>query len=551
MNPKEVLSITTTEELVEHLNLIHGSKNTISTKDCCYVIYARKSEDDPKKQLRSLADQIIECQEFAEKNNLNVVEDGIIQEAVSAKHPDIRKEFRRMIDGLKIPKPKYDSILAWHPDRLARNMKDAGEIIDLVDKGTIRDLKFVSFGFENSASGKMLLGITFVLSKHYSDSLSDNVSRGNERSILEGKYINKVRHGYYKDSSQYLRPDGENFNLIMSAFEMRLEGKTLEEIAEYLNSKGYTSLDKNGGRFICKMTKQKVEKILKDPVYAGVLMYGKNESVNLETLYDFQPMISVEKYMKINHILKKEHLIRLYKSFRKGADVKSNLMKDMVICGHCGEELTEGITPKKNKVPTNYFYYRCDNEDCPMKGKSTRAKVIINYICDYLEQKPFSSMKSYEHYQAEMKRVSQQRANEAREGLLALRGQLAKTEDRKLKIKEWLLNEKDDEVKKDFRRDFDLAKDDIKHLEEEIKKKELLVNASKESLLAYAEFLELMEKVPKIMGKIKNMSELDFIIRKIFLNFTIKDKKVIKSTLNSPFDVLETQKDLTCGQERT
>ena len=137
-----------------------------------------------------------------------------------------------MVEDLK--KGKYDGIVAWHPDRLARNMKDAGELIDLLDKGIIKDLQFVSFTFENNASGKMLLGIAFVLSKQYSDQLSDNVKRGIRRSIEDGKYLTTAKHGYYRDRNMMLRPDEKAYPLIKKAWIMRLEGKTLSEISDYL-----------------------------------------------------------------------------------------------------------------------------------------------------------------------------------------------------------------------------------------------------------------------------------------------------------------------------
>lgn len=123
-------------------------------------------------------------------------------------------------------------------------MKEAGEIIDLIDKGIIRDLKFVSFNFDNNTSGKMLLGIAFVLSKQYSDQLSDDVTRGVKKNIEEGKYINSPKHGYYKDKNQYLRPDGRNFQLIKEAFQKRLEGETIKNIAEFLNEEGYIKAEK-------------------------------------------------------------------------------------------------------------------------------------------------------------------------------------------------------------------------------------------------------------------------------------------------------------------
>jgi hypothetical protein len=45
-----------------------------------------------------------------------------------------------------------------------------------VDNGLI-DLKYTNFHFENTASGKMMLGIWFVFSKQYSDKLSEDITR--------------------------------------------------------------------------------------------------------------------------------------------------------------------------------------------------------------------------------------------------------------------------------------------------------------------------------------------------------------------------------------
>lgn len=67
--------------------------------------------------------------------------------------------------------------MAWAPDRLARNMKEGGEIIDMLDEGIIKDLKFVNHSFTNDANGKMLLSIAFALDKRYTDDLSYNVKR--------------------------------------------------------------------------------------------------------------------------------------------------------------------------------------------------------------------------------------------------------------------------------------------------------------------------------------------------------------------------------------
>lgn len=130
-----------------------------------YVLYARKSTDDPQRQVRSIGDQIFECKQLAARLGLNVIK--VLEETKSAKKPNRRPMFRQMLHDLK--KGVYDSILTWNPDRLARNMKEGGEIIDMIDEEEIKDLKFVTHHFTKDANGKMLLGMSFVLSKQYSD----------------------------------------------------------------------------------------------------------------------------------------------------------------------------------------------------------------------------------------------------------------------------------------------------------------------------------------------------------------------------------------------
>lgn len=48
-----------------------------------------------------------------------------------------------MIMGFKTG--KYHGLLAWSPDRLSRNMKEAGEIIEMIDLEQIQDLCFKTF----------------------------------------------------------------------------------------------------------------------------------------------------------------------------------------------------------------------------------------------------------------------------------------------------------------------------------------------------------------------------------------------------------------------
>ena len=521
---------------------MYGPPEAGSIKPLKYVIYARKSTDDSDKQVRSLGDQMSECMDYVEKNNLLLGRPNHIQEAISAKVSEKRPGFRRMIEEIK--KGHYDSIIAWHPDRLARNMKEAGEIIDLLDRGIIKDLRFVSFNFENTPSGKMHLGITFVLSKQYSDQLSVNVSRGIEHSIEDGEYINRPKHGYYKDIGQRLRPDGRNHDLIKTAFRMRVEGKTFRQISQYLNSSHYERSYKGVGGTMphraFKWFPQGVQRTLRDPIYAGVVSYGNGNIADLTELYDFVPAISVEDFVLINNLKGgNKEVAKLARNYRKGDDVKADLLRGRVYCSECEEPRSSGITHKKDKSGSkHYFYYRCDTPGCKLQNKSTRAKVIINFVNDFLAQKPFSSKTAYEHYAKEMRVVELERGKERRVLLNMLIGKEASLTKKQVRIKEFILDEKDSRFVEDFKGDMVKNETELKHVQADLKELRAVIDAEKSAILLMPDFLENMEKVAQIIASTKTMAELDFCIKKMFSNFFIDRKNVVSATLSEPFSRL-------------
>src|SRR3990167_3622013 len=127
-------------------------------------------------------------------------------------------------------------------------MMEGGEIINLVDEGVLKDLKFVTHFFTSDANGKMLLGMAFVLSKQYSDDLSQKVTRGVRSRFGEGK-TPTTKHGYVNDGGTF-RPNGKNFELICEAWQMRLQGDSLKIISKYMDKNGYSRAIKKDGRLI-------------------------------------------------------------------------------------------------------------------------------------------------------------------------------------------------------------------------------------------------------------------------------------------------------------
>ena len=90
-----------------------------------FFIYTRKSTDTEDRQVRSISDQLAELKELAVKEQIEVVD--IFVEKQTAKAPG-RPVFNEML--LRIEANEANGILAWHPDRLARNSVDGGKIIE-------------------------------------------------------------------------------------------------------------------------------------------------------------------------------------------------------------------------------------------------------------------------------------------------------------------------------------------------------------------------------------------------------------------------------------
>lgn len=114
-----------------------------------------KSTDVEDKQVLSIEAQITELKKYAKDNGLYVV-DTIIEKK-SAKVPG-RPKFGTML--ARIEASEANGIISWHPDRLARNSIDGGNIVYLLDQTHLQSLKFPTFWFENTSQGKFMLSLS-------------------------------------------------------------------------------------------------------------------------------------------------------------------------------------------------------------------------------------------------------------------------------------------------------------------------------------------------------------------------------------------------------
>ena len=329
-----------------------------------YVIYARKSSEEDDRQVLSIEAQLVELKEFAAKEKLEIV--ASFQEAKTAKEPG-RMKFAEMFD--LIEKGKANGILAWHPDRLARNPIDGGKIIYSVDTGKILDLKFPTFWFDTTPQGKFMLQIAFGQSKYYIDNLSENVKRGLRQKIRRGEMVGVAPTGYLNDLQTHkMVLDPERAPLIKKLFQTYATGNfNLKEIMKLAEKWELRSKKEK------VLTHSNIQYILKKPFYYG-LIYMNGEFFE----GTHEPLISKKLFDKVQEMMKEKGKPR--KKTAKNRFLFLGLMK----CGSCDCSITA-------EIKKGHHYYRCTKKKVACPEKYLREEALTEQIQSFLQKVSLSS----------------------------------------------------------------------------------------------------------------------------------------------------------------
>ena len=306
-----------------------------------FFLYARKSTDVEDKQVLSIDAQLSELRAFAKNENLEVVHEFV--EKQTAKVPG-RPIFGEMMK--RIEKGEANGILSWHPDRLARNSVDGGQIIYFVDIGLLANLKFPSHWFENTPQGKFSLSMAFVQSKYYVDSLSENTKRGLRQKVRMGIFPSQAPVGYLNDSrTKTIVVEKKKSRIVRLAFEKYIKGnQRLEDIANFLAKSGVTT--RTGKR----ISKTKASFILSNPFYIGLFKYGGEVHEGIH-----EPIISKKLFDEAQEMLKTRG-----QPERKPQNEPQPFC-GLISCASCGMMITgeHKLKRQKNGNVHEYTYYRC------------------------------------------------------------------------------------------------------------------------------------------------------------------------------------------------
>jgi site-specific DNA recombinase len=323
-----------------------------------FFIYVRKSTDENDRQVLSIQAQLFELHELARREGLTVIR--TFEESRTAKQPG-RPQFNLMLS--EIEKGRAQGILAWHPDRLARNSVDGGRIVYLVDIGKITDLRFPTFRFEATAHGKFMLNIAFSQSKYYVDNLSENIKRGIRQKLRNGVWPNRPPVGYFNDrNNRCIAIQTEKALLVRKAFELYATGDyALHEVRSRMEALGFTSSTNR------RLSVSDYQWTFQNPFYYGVMEFNGE-------FYDgkHQPIISKQLFERVQQVMAE-------KSKPKTPKLKPYLYRGLFRCGECGCFIT-------TETQKGHNYLRCTKRIVPCTQKYVREEIIATQVDKAIER---------------------------------------------------------------------------------------------------------------------------------------------------------------------
>ena len=373
------------------------------------TLYLRLSRDDGDKEesnsitgqrelLRDYISQRPELREFAVR-----VDDGFSGSTFE------RPSFQKMIEDVKAG--RTDCIIVKDLSRFGRNYLDAGEYIEKIFP--FLGVRFIavndnydSLG-DKKASDDLIIPFKNLINEAYCRDISVKIRSQLEIKRKNGQFLGSfAAFGYLKDeqNKNKLVVDQYAADIVRDIFKWKLEGVSPQDIADALNKLGVLSPMEYKRSLGMKFTTSfktnskalwsagTVIRVLKNPIYTGVLVQGKETTPSYKVHKRITKDESDWSVIEDSHeaIISKIDFDSVQKVLkcdtRRSPGSKAvGLFSGMIFCGDCGASMVRKTVPAGEK---KYVYYVCSahKQDKSCSPHRIRDNALEEIVLDSLKQ---------------------------------------------------------------------------------------------------------------------------------------------------------------------
>lgn len=418
----------------------------ISKKKRC-AIYCRVSTEEQATMGYSLDEQERLLREACSTLSYEVV-DIYCDRGISGKNITGRPEMKRMLKEAK--ENKFDVVLCWKVNRLARNLLDLLEMANSLEKYNV-GIKSYSEPFETETpQGKLLFHMMAAVGEFERGTISQNVKMGLLARAREGKWNGGAVLGYdvikvedeakQKGKGTRLEINPKEAEAVKLIFEMYAQGNGYKAIVSHINTLGYRT--KRGNLFGVGSVKE----ILLNPVYIGMIRYNVRQEWNEKRRKKINPnpilvegqheaIIDNETWDKVQFNLaqSKGKPTRIY----DGEFPLTGILK----CPECGAGMVISRASKKRKDGTVHriTYYSCGawknkgTQAC--HSNSIRTEKVHEYVYGRLSEF-MSSEKLIKQVVSNLNKENKQKVAPSQQELNRLSKKMEEIQRKKVKVQE-------------------------------------------------------------------------------------------------------------------
>jgi site-specific DNA recombinase len=306
-----------------------------------------------------------------------------------------RVSFLEMLEELKRCNQKestrVDYVIVWDLSRFCRNVADHFATHNIIRQAGARLVSITEpLVGEDSASAFLYEGMAATINQFQSMQTAEKVTSGLKKKASVGGTYSQAPLGYRHTVDDLgdgrrvrtVEIDPDRGLYMTVAFQLYASGEySISQLVTELNRLGLRTRTLRG-RQSKPITGSTLQRLLRNPYYAGQLVYHRGKPDEEVFQGRHEPLIDVETFERVQLLLSEKAVAGERPQFRH------HYLRGSVFCGACGRRLTYSITTGRNGSKYPYFCCasRVSRATCEQRFNIQPEKIeaaIADYYRDF------------------------------------------------------------------------------------------------------------------------------------------------------------------------